>query len=266
MSAAVRAFDVLRVDAHQTGPERDRVAVESPLEVRLNSEPFSVIMRTPGADEHLALGFLLTESVLASREDIERIDLDDVENVINIWLRSDRADAVTRALGQRRQVTMNSSCGMCGRRSLESLAIDRDAFPIEWQVSAATVLSLPATLRAAQSAFTETGGLHAAGLFTLDGRLEASAEDVGRHNAVDKLLGRMLTEGRLPLDRTVLFVSGRSSFEIIQKAVIGGIRLVAAVSAPSSLAIDLAREAGTTLLGFVRDARFNIYAHPARIV
>ena len=262
MSVSVRAFDVLRVSARDSGPDRDRVAVELPLEVRLNSEPFSVIMRTPGDDRHLALGFLLSESVIGSVDEIERVDLDEVENVVNIWIAPGR---VTEVLGQRRQVAMNSSCGMCGRRSLESLAVDAKPFLVDWQVSEGVVLSLPAALSQLQSAFAETGGLHAAGLFTLNGVIDASAEDVGRHNAVDKILGRMLSERRLPCDRSMLVVSGRSSFEIVQKAWIGGIRMIAAVSAPSSLAIDLAREAGMTLLGFVRDGRFNIYAGAERV-
>jgi len=265
MSAAVRRFDVIRVAERHADPDRDRVAVELPLEVRLNSQPFSVIMRTPGADAHLALGFLLTESVIRSCADVERVDIDDVEGVVNVWLTPERESTVTNALAQRRQVAMNSSCGMCGRRTLESLSLDAAPFSNEWQVSGEVIPVLPAALRAAQAAFDETGGLHAAGLFDADGRLQASAEDVGRHNAVDKLLGRMLSEGRLPLDRTLLFVSGRTSFEIVQKAWAGGIRIVAAVSAPSSLAIDLAREAGMTLVGFVRDGRFNVYAHAERL-
>jgi FdhD protein len=262
---AVRRFDVIRVEGHRAAEDGDRVAVELPLEVRLNSEPFSVIMRTPGTDVPLALGFLLSESVIRSSADVARIDLDEVEGVVNVWLRSEREAAVAKALTERRQVAMNSSCGMCGRRTLESLALDAAPFTVDWQVSADTLTKLPAALRAAQSAFDETGGIHAAGLFSRDGRLEASAEDVGRHNAVDKLLGRMLEANRLPLAESLLFVSGRTSFEIVQKAWAGGIRLVAAVSAPSSFAIDLAREAGMTLVGFVRDGRFNIYAHAERI-
>jgi FdhD protein len=265
MSAAVRPFDVWRIGAGDPTLDRDRVAVELPLEVRLHSEPFAVIMRTPGDDRHLVLGFLLTESVLNSVDDVERIDADDVENVVNVWLRPEKHAAATRALGERRQVTMNSSCGMCGRRSLESLSIGAAPFPSDWRVREETVRALPAALGAVQSAFSETGGLHAAGLFDLEGRLIAGAEDVGRHNAVDKLLGRMLVEKRLPADRAMLVVSGRSSFEIVQKAWFGGIRLIAAVSAPSSLAVDLAREAGITLLGFVREGRFNVYAHPERL-
>jgi FdhD protein len=265
MSAAVRSFDVLRRDRRGLDADRDRGAVELPLEVRLNSRPFSVIMRTPGADQALALGFLLSESLIRRPGDVTRVDLDEVEGVVNVWLSPELEPVVEAALGQRRQVAMNSSCGMCGRRTLESLAVDAAPFPVEWQVDDEVVLGLPGALRAAQAAFTETGGLHAAGLFDAQGGLQASAEDVGRHNAVDKLLGRMLLDDRLPLDRSMLFVSGRTSFEIVQKAWLGGIRVVAAVSAPSSLAVELAREAGMTLLGFVRDARFNVYAHAERI-
>jgi FdhD protein len=172
---------------------------------------------------------------------------------------------VAAALAERRQVTMNSSCGMCGRRSLDSLAVNAPQPMVEWSVDGDTIGKLPDTLRAAQPAFAQTGGLHAAACFDLQGRLDASAEDVGRHNAVDKLLGRMLEAERLSLTRSLLLVSGRASFEIIQKAWLGGIPLVAAVSAPSSLAIDLAREAGITLVGFVRDGRFNIYTHAGRV-
>jgi FdhD protein len=265
MSGASRDFDVLRVGGAQVDADRDRIAVELPLEVRLNSQPFSVIMRTPGADRSLALGFLLSESVIRSLADVERVDADDVEGVVNVWLAPERSALVADAVGQRRQVTMNSACGLCGRRTLESLSIDAPAFAVEWQIADDVVLNLAPALRTVQSAFAETGGLHAAGLFDPDGRLQASAEDVGRHNAVDKLLGQMLLEGRLPLRRSILMVSGRSSFEIVQKAWLGGIPMIAAVSAPSSLAVELAREAGMTLLGFVRPGRFNIYAHPGRI-
>ena len=160
---------------------------------------------------------------------------------------------------------MNSSCGMCGRRTLESLDVTGAGVTARWRIPAALLAGLPATLREAQPVFTETGGLHAAALFHADGRLEASAEDVGRHNAVDKLVGRMLLAGRLPLEEMLLLVSGRSSFEIVQKAVLSGIPLIAAVSAPSSLAVDLARESGITLVGFLRDGRFNIYAHEWRV-
>ena len=243
----------------------DRVAVEAPLEVRVNGQPFSVIMRTPGADRELALGFLFSEALVRRPADVARVDVDEPASVVNVIFDRGRADAVAEALGQRRQVAMHSSCGLCGRRNLESLDIDAPPFAREWSVATATIDGLAATLQAAQPTFAQTGGLHAAGLFDLEGRLDASAEDVGRHNAVDKLVGRMLEAGRLPLSRSLLLVSGRTSFEIVQKAWLGGIPLVAAVSAPSSLAVDLARHAGMTLLGFVRDGRFNIYAHPERV-
>ena len=186
-------------------------------------------------------------------------------DVLDVRLSPGVSASVAALVGTRRQVTMNSSCGMCGRRSLESLTLHAAPLPIRWHVDAAALMGLPAGLRAAQPVFAETGGLHAAALVSRDGRIEASAEDVGRHNAVDKLIGRMLAANRLPLSDDLLVVSGRSSFEIVQKAWQAGIPLVAAVSAPSSLAVGLAREAGITLVGFLRDGRFNIYAHEARI-
>jgi FdhD protein len=259
---AVAHVDVVR--SGETRPVQDQVAVEAPIEVRLNGVSFSVIMRTPGDDRALALGFLFGEGLIERRNDVERIELDDTADIVNVVLHS-RGDAVAAALAERRQVTMNSSCGMCGRRTLESLEVSAARPAIAWTVAPVTVQRLPDRLRDAQSVFARTGGLHAAALFDINGRLGVSAEDVGRHNAVDKLIGRMLDEGRLPLDASLLFVSGRSSFEIVQKAWRAGIGLIAAVSAPSSLAIDLARAANITLLGFVRDGRFNIYTHPQRI-
>jgi FdhD protein len=275
MADGVHRFDVVRFDDPRAGAPvnnadnvhaSDRVAVEAPLEVQLEGQPFSVIMRTPGADQDLAAGFLFSEGVVADAGEIQRIDADTSSNVVNVSLSPGRAAAVPELLGQRRQVVMNSSCGMCGRRTLESLAVNRPPLPVGWTISADVIRSLPATLRASQQAFAETGGLHAAGLFDRTGTLELSAEDVGRHNAVDKLVGRMLLAGRLPLEGSLLFVSGRSSFEIVQKAFLAGIPLLGAVSAPSSLAIELARTAGITLLGFVRDGRFNSYAHHERVL
>ena len=264
MADTVQPFDVVRFEDRRSNPDVDRVAAEVALEVRLEGEPFSVIMRTPGADEALTAGFLFSESVIRGASDIDRIESESPD-VVNAILSRQRATIVPEVLGQRRQVVMNSSCGMCGRRTLESLTVDRPQLAMRWNVRVETILSLPTILRASQHAFGATGGLHAAGLFDLDGRLELSAEDVGRHNAVDKLVGRMVLMDRLPLDHTLLFVSGRSSFEIVQKAFLAGIPLVGAVSAPSSLAIELARTAGITLLGFVRDGRFNSYAHHQRI-
>jgi FdhD protein len=262
-SLAIRSVNVVR--RGEPGVSADQVAVEAPLEVRVNGQPFSVIMRTPGADRELALGFLFSEGLVRGQADVARVDLDEDIGVVNVVFERGRADAVAEALGQRRQVALHSSCGLCGRRSLETLEITAPPLALEWSVHAAIIDALPATLQAAQPAFAHTGGLHAAGLFDLEGRLAASAEDVGRHNAVDKLVGRMFEAGRLPLSRLLLLVSGRSSFEIVQKAWLGGIPLVAAVSAPSSLAVDLAARARMTLLGFVRDGRFNVYAHPERV-
>lgn len=261
MADASQPVDVVRVEEQRPRRTTDRAAAEAPLEVMLNGQPFSVIMRTPGADRDLAVGFLFSESVIGSADDIG--DIDTAENVVNVGLIHE--GAVARILAQRRNVTMNSSCGLCGRRTLESLEVNAPPLAACWTIAADTIGRLPAVLRTAQWAFAETGGLHAAGLFDLQGNLEATAEDVGRHNAVDKVLGRMLELRRLPLQQSLLFVSGRSSFEIVQKAFLAGIPLVGAVSAPSSLAIELARAVGMTLVGFVRDGNFNIYAHEERV-
>ena len=255
---------MLKTGAHEATSELDRVAAEVPLEVRLHGEPFSVIMRTPGADTDLAAGFLLSEGVVRAAADIASID-SATPDIVDVMLSPLRATILPELLGQRRQVAMNSSCGMCGRRSLESLTVDGPPLGITWTMSVQTIVRLPHLLRDAQRAFAETGGLHAAGIFDTSGDLVLSAEDVGRHNAVDKLLGRMLMAGRLPLRGYALAVSGRSSFEIVQKAFLGGLPLIAAVSAPSSLAIELADRSGITLLGFVRGDRCNVYTHPGRV-
>jgi FdhD protein len=251
---------------HSVEPRTDRVADEAPLEVRLNGEPFAVIMRTPGDDDVLALGFLLSESVIDGSENIAEIvswpDDPALANRINVVL---AADAAAAAVAGRRRVAMSSACGLCGRVTIESLRHDGVSLPLQWSVAAAVVRSLPSTLRATQRGFDETGGVHAAALFDRAGALVTSAEDVGRHNAVDKVVGRMLRERRLPLEDMLLGVSGRVSFEIVQKALIAGIPLVAAVSAPSSLAIECAQIGGLTLAAFVRDERFNVYTHPGRI-
>jgi len=264
MTESTRSVDLVRLADGRFEHAADRVAVEAALEVRLNGHPFAVIMRTPGADADLVAGFLLSEGVIRSADDLHRLDRPDTDGVLNVVLSRSRAEILPDLLEGRRNVAQNSSCGMCGRRTLESLEIDRPPLVEEWRLDPTVLAGLPAALRRAQHAFDETGGLHAAGLFDLDGRLQSSAEDVGRHNAVDKLLGRALMAGQLPLSRSALVVSGRSSFEIVQKAFIGAIPLVAAVSAPSSLAVDLAHRTGITLLGFVRDDRFNIYTHPSR--
>ena len=271
MSEALRSVEVVRVRGRGRAAESDSAATEEPLEVRLHDHPFAVIMRTPGADRELAAGFLLSERVIAGADDIGTIAHctdaagDHPENVVNVTLADGSAAAIDRLLAGRRQVTTNSSCGMCGRRTIESLASDAAPLGAAWSVPASTIAALPGRLRARQAVFDETGGLHAAGLFSRDGRLVDIAEDVGRHNAVDKIVGRMLMREALPLSDYLLCVSGRTSFEIVQKAIVAGIPIVAAVSAPSSLAIELAKEYGVTLVGFIRGDSFNIYAHAQRV-
>jgi FdhD protein len=271
MPEALRTVDVVRVRGGRRAVESDSAATEEPLEVRLHGQPFAVIMRTPGADRELAAGFLLAERVITGIDDLGTIAhctdpaAGHPENIIDVTLVNGSAAAVDRLLAARRQVTTTASCGMCGRRTIESLAADVAPLRAGWSVPPAVIVALPAQLRARQAVFDETGGLHAAGLFTRDGRLLDVAEDVGRHNAVDKIVGRMLMREALPLSDHLLCVSGRTSFEIVQKALLAGIPILAAVSAPSSLAIELASEYGVTLAGFIRGDGFNIYAHPERI-
>ena len=242
----------------------DEVAVERALEIRVNAQPLSVVMRTPGADADLAVGFLFAEGLLRGPADLDRAEVVSAD-AVNVVFARGRADAVAAALERPRPVAVNAACGVCGRPELDSLGRGAGVLPVAWTVAAGVLTGLTATLSAQQPAFARTGGLHAAGLFDLHGRLVDSAEDVGRHNAVDKLIGRALVGRRLPLADMLLLVSGRVSFEIVQKAWTGGLPLIAAVSAPSSLAISTAERAGMTLVGFLRGARFNIYANPARI-
>jgi FdhD protein len=231
-------------------------------------------MRTPGADRELAAGFLLAERVVSSGDDVGTIahcsDRRDGEagtasNVVNVTLASGSSETLDRLMADRRQVMTNSSCGLCGRRTIESLAVDVAPIRSAWSIRASVIAALPERLRTRQAVFNETGGLHAAGLFTREGEIVDVAEDVGRHNAVDKIVGRGLMRDALPLSDYLLCVSGRTSFEIVQKAIVAGIPIVAAVSAPSSLAIELAQELGVTLVGFIRGDSFNIYAHPERV-
>jgi len=241
------------------------------MEVRVNGASFAVIMRTPGHDRDLAAGFLLAEDVIHGAGEIGAIEYcaDATEegrnNTLNVTVTGGAAERLAERLGERRQVTMTSACGLCGRRTIESLQSRVAGVEGDWQVSADVIASLPDRLREAQAVFESTGGLHAAGLFDRSGALQMSAEDVGRHNAVDKLVGRTLLQGRHPLSELILLVSGRTSFELVQKALLAGIPLIAAVSAPSSLAVDLASQSGITLCGFVRGPNFNIYTHPHRI-
>ncbi|MGE5245726.1 MAG: formate dehydrogenase accessory sulfurtransferase FdhD [Betaproteobacteria bacterium] len=266
-----RTVEVTRVHGGGRANDCDRAATEEPLEIRLHGRPFAVVMRTPGHDRELAAGFLLSEGVLRGADDLGTIEhctdagAEHPENIVNVTLTNESPETLGRVLANRRQVTMNSSCGLCGRLTIESLRAAAPPIEGACTVAAPVLASLPDRLRAAQVVFDETGGLHAAGLFTPAGELIEVAEDVGRHNAVDKVVGRMLMREALPLSSSVLFVSGRTSYEIVQKAFLAGVPIVGAVSAPSSLAIDLAKEAGITLVGFVRGGGFNIYAHERRI-
>jgi FdhD protein len=254
-------------------PRFDRLATEEPLEIRLRAgsetKTVAITMRTPGADFELAAGFLYGEGVIAQAGDIRGISYcvdvpaEQQYNTVNV----DLAAATLPALDAlERHFTMTSACGVCGKANLEALRM-RGVEPIvsEARVDVATILSLPAQLRAAQGVFEKTGGLHAAALFDLAGNLLTVREDVGRHNAMDKLVGWALLQRRLPLSDRIVLVSGRSSYELVQKAVAARIPVMCSVSAPSSLAVDVARTFGATLIGFLRDARFNVYTNEERV-
>ncbi len=246
----------------------DALAAEEPLEIRLAGRRFTITMRTPGNDEELAAGFLLSEGFVAKASELGEIRrVRDAKgelepNALDIIL-----NVPSRRLRERlkRNFTMSSSCGICGKTSVES--ITRRIAPVRTYstIAASMLLQLGAKLSGAQKVFAATGGLHACGLFGLEGNLIALREDVGRHNAVDKVVGWSLNHEMLPLSKSLMMVSGRLSFEIVQKAAAAGVPILAAVSAPSSLAVQLADEIGITLVGFLRDASFNAYTHRDRI-
>jgi FdhD protein len=262
-----RQVSVLHVAPGARSVRRDMTATEEPLQIRLCGNPFAIVMRTPGADPDLAAGFLLAERVVREAGDVARMAVDpEAQNTLDVTLAGPRASELPRLLEERRQVIASSACGLCGRLTIESLRAEAPAISAAWTIAPRLMSRLPERLRASQQVFDATGGLHAAGLFDRTGGLRAYAEDVGRHNAVDKVLGRMLLLARLPLDESILFVSGRTSFEIVQKAHLAGVPIVGSVSAPSSLAVELAEEVGITLLGFVRGDAFNAYAHHWRLV
>ena len=263
----VHPVRVVHVSPDGAADRADVAATEEPLEVRIDGEPFAVIMRTPGADRELAAGFLFSERVILSSADLESLERSpESRNVMDVRLREDCARRASTRMRQGRRTVTSSSCGLCGRVTIESLQVDAPPIDADWRVAAAIITRLPDALRDAQAVFSETGGLHAAGLFDQAGTLDVVAEDVGRHNAVDKVVGRTLLDGNRTLDRSILFVSGRTSYEILQKAFLAGIPIVGAVSAPSSLAVELAEAAGITLLGFVRGASFNLYSNGHRIM
>ncbi|MGB3683646.1 MAG: formate dehydrogenase accessory sulfurtransferase FdhD [Rubrobacteraceae bacterium] len=253
----------------------DTLATEEPMEIRLVSggetQTVAVTMRTPGADFELAAGFLYGEGIVTSRDDIRRIsycvdpevDAEQQYNIVNVELRPG-LDYDVRSL--ERHFYTTSACGVCGKASLEQLELRGcPVIPPGPEVPARTIYALPDKLRQRQGLFDSTGGLHAVALFDKDGDLLAIREDVGRHNATDKLVGWALLEGKLPLNKNIVLVSGRSSFEILQKCLTAGVPIVCAISAPSSLAVDVAREFGITLVGFLRDERFNVYSSGERV-
>lgn len=265
MNAAWRSIEVQRVRDGRCVAAEDRAATEAPLAIRLHGQHFVLTMRTPGADRDLAAGFLLSEQVVRSADEIAAMTQADDESAIDVALAGQALARLDARMAERRHVTASSACGICGRQTLEALVTHAAPITATWTMAAAVLSRLPERLRAAQAVFDQTGGLHAAGLFAPDGTLVEIAEDVGRHNAVDKVVGRMLLRGALPLSQHLLCVSGRASFELVQKAVLAGMPMLVAVSAPSTLAIDLAREHAVTLAGFVRGDAFNVYTHAYRI-
>ncbi|MGQ0777846.1 MAG: formate dehydrogenase accessory sulfurtransferase FdhD [Pseudonocardiales bacterium] len=263
---------VLTLSAQGERHHQDALAGEEPLELRVDGRALAVTMRTPGHDIELAHGFLLSEGVIGARADVRaarfcdspRTDGLSTYNVLDVEL---AVGVAAPAVGVARNFYTTSSCGVCGKASLDAVRL-RTRFPPAADpitVTSATLASLPGALRAAQPVFETTGGLHAAGLFTAEGELLVAREDIGRHNAVDKVLGWALLAERIPATGCVLLVSGRASFELAQKAVMAGIPILAAVSAPSALAVDLATDAGLTLIGFLRGPTMNIYAGQHRV-
>lgn len=273
------AFDPERViNTHVThwqdseqGQREEYLTVEEPFEIRLGGRSLAVIMRTPGHDEELAAGFLFTEGIIQRPEDLLTIraasDADGLPlpNVVEVTLREQLMQEVAET-AFKRHFAVSASCGLCGKDSIaDVLCTSEPLAPGELRIEAARLYDLPERLRAAQAVFTHTGGLHAAGLFNALGELALLREDVGRHNAVDKLIGHAILRTALPYAQFVLLVSGRTSFEIIQKALRAGIPCIAAISAPSSLAVELAEQSGITLIGFLRERAMNVYTHPERL-
>jgi FdhD protein len=242
---------------------RDDLTIEEPLEIRIGGKTLATTMRTPGHDDELAAGFLVSEAIVRDQSAIVKISRDG-DNRVVVSL----AEGMKLKLNSAQRFgTISSSCGLCGKTSIDEI---RQNFPAigsaDIRIDIQTLLSLPEKLRKAQSDFARTGRIHAAGIFDLGGDLKTVREDIGRHNAVDKAIGRAFLDKQLPLNRNILLVSGRASFEIVQKALAAGIPIVAAVSAPSTLAVDFARESNQTLIGFLRPPSFNIYSHIERVI
>lgn len=268
----VTGVKVVAVHDGQSADRPDRLATEEPMEIRVGgpgdeAKAIAVTMRTPGGDFELAAGFLFTEGIIRSNAELAQVsyceDLEPEEqhyNVVTVRLAREFDPEEVR-----RNFYTSSSCGICGKASLEELEVKCEPIGPGPVVAGSVINGLPDSLRKAQRVFEQTGGLHAAGLFDPTGELQGLREDVGRHNAVDKLIGEALLADRLPLSDRILQVSGRVSFEIVQKAAVAGVPIISAVSAPSSLAVQAAEEFGMTVVGFVRDGRFNVYSKPERI-
>ncbi len=272
-SRAVTTQDIVKVKGAETSFTTDILAIEEPLEIQLayresgvdKIKKVSVTMRTPGNDSELGVGFLFTEGIISSRSDIIQVEEDGSDNIVSIHLAEGK---IPQLLNTDRNFYTTSSCGVCGKSSIEAIKtvsiFERTMDEIRLRPD--IICSLPDKLREQQEVFESTGGLHASALFDLKGNFIMLREDVGRHNALDKVIGAALWNGQLPLSKTVLLLSGRASFELVQKAYMAGIKVIAAVGAPSSLAVAMAKENGITLIGFLRGQRFNIYTHIERIL
>jgi FdhD protein len=270
-SPSTSELQIIKISAGEVSIQTDLLAREEPLEIRLTfgtsgkriTKSISVTMRTPGNDAELAVGFLFTEGIIHARQEVKKIH-DHEENIIAVEL----AETIQPALEKlSRNFYTTSSCGVCGKTSIDAVKILTPAlsYTNDFIVSGELLSSLPSLLRRTQPVFEQTGGLHASAIFDINGNLEIVREDVGRHNALDKLIGSAFLQNSLPFSNRILLLSGRASFELIQKAAMAGIRMVAAVGAPSTLAVELAEESGITLIGFLRENRFNIYCGEKRV-
>ncbi|MEX0777110.1 MAG: formate dehydrogenase accessory sulfurtransferase FdhD [Phycisphaeraceae bacterium] len=261
--------NVIVHDHGTTTPRDDSVAVEEPLEIRLGDISLAVTMRTPGHDEELAAGFCLTEGIVSRAEEITGISPCPAAGFGNVAVVTLTEEGAARRSNQvqrsQRELYLSSSCGLCGKQSIDRIVQQVPPIRGRFTLARDTLAAMPQTLRQAQTTFDATGGLHGAGLFTPQGKLLVVREDIGRHNAVDKVIGWALLRDMIPLDQAVLLVSGRASFEIMQKAAMAGLAVVAAVSAPSSLAVDFAARTGMTLIGFLREGRMNVYHGEGRV-
>lgn len=270
---------VVRWNLSETTQIDDELVIEEPLEIRVGQQSLIVVMRTPGHDFELATGFLFTENLIQSEDDIEIIayceddntesntdnlytGMSSFQNIVNVHLKD---KLVLEEAGWQRNFHANASCGLCGKMTIDAVKHQVDPLELGGRLNHNVLYQLNNQLRAAQTVFDKTGGLHAAGLFNEKGELLIIREDIGRHNAVDKVIGQALLSDMIPLDNHILMVSGRASFEIVQKALFARIPIVVAVSAASTLAVDLAKEGNITLIGFMRDKRMAVYSHPKRI-